>query len=165
MNNLKSKSGVIAIPTCLALLVGLSACTTSSPTINKPSTTIQTEIIKPEQKTSIFYYHVNPVNYAQSAAVVEGTFAWKEGCIYLVGKDGVYNTATFPLYPKGIVKWDEATRTLHLNGHIFNMGDSISTNGQYSDYVPNSPIGIEYEKQGNKECLTPTVALIGTFFD
>lgn len=120
------------------------------------------ELVEPEQKTSIFYYDVNPVNHAQSAAVVEGTFAWKEGCIYLRGKDGVYNTAMFPLYPKDIVRWDEATKTLHLNGHIFNMGDSISTNGQYSDYVPDSPIGIEYERQGNKECLNPALAKIGT---
>ncbi len=71
----------------------------------------------------------------------------------------------FPLYPKGIVKWDEATKTLNLNGRVFKMRDFISINGQYSDYVPNSPIGIEYEKQGDKKCLTPTVAFIGTFFD
>ena len=42
------------------------------------------------------------------------------------------------------------------------MGDSISTNGQYSDYVPNSTIGREYEAQGDKNCLNPTMALIGT---
>lgn len=113
-------------------------------------------------ETSIFYYYVNPVRPAQSAAGVEGNFAWKDGCIYLVGKDGVYNTAMFPLYPKGIVKWDEANKTLNLNGHIYKMGDFISTNGQYSDYIPNSPIGIDYEKQGNKKCLNPTLVQIGT---
>ena len=125
MSDLKLKSSLIAMPTCLALLVGLSACTVYKSTTNKPLVSIKNEIIGHEQKTSIFYYHVNPVNHAQSAAVVEGTFAWKEGCIYLVGKDGVYDTAMFPLYPKGIVRWNEATKTLHLNGHIFNMGDSI----------------------------------------
>ena len=113
-------------------------------------------------KTSLFYYYVNPVRPAQSAAVVEGNFAWKDGCIYLVGKDGVYNTAMFPLYPKGIVKWDEASKTLALDGHVYKMGDFISTNGQYSDYVPKSPIGIEYENQGDKKCLNPTLAQIGT---
>ena len=118
--------------------------------------------IEPVQKTSIFYYYVNPVRPAQSAAVVEGTFLWKEGCLYLVGKDDVYNTAMFPLYPKDIVKWDEATKTLNLNGHIFNMGDSISTNGQYSDYVLKSAMGIEYENQGDKKCLMPTLVMIGT---
>ena len=100
---------------------------------------------------SFTHYLVNPVNHAQSAAVVEGTFAWEEGCLYLVGKDGVYHTAMFPLYPKGIVKWIEATKTLNLNYHIFNIGDTISTNGQYSDYVPDSPMGIEYAQQGNKK--------------
>ena len=118
--------------------------------------------VEPEQKTSIFYYYVNPARPAQSAAVVEGAFSWKEGCLYLVGKDGVYNTAMFPLYPKDIVKWDEATKTLNLNGHIFNMGDSISTNGQYSDYLLKSDMGIEYEKQGDKKCLMPTLVMIGT---
>ena len=162
MSNLKLKSSLIGMPTCLALLVGLSACTVYKPTTNKPLVSIKNEIIEHEQKTSIFYYYVNPVRPAQSAAVVEGTFAWKEGCIYLVGKDGVYNTAMFPLYPKDIIKWDEATKTLNLNGHIFNMGDSISTNGQYSDYVPDSPIGIEYENQGNKKCLNSTLVKIGT---
>lgn len=128
---------------------------------SSPSTKID---VKEQQikKTSIFYYYVNPVRPAQSAAGVEGNFAWKDGCIYLVGKDGVYNTAMFPLYPKGIVKWDEANKTLNLNGHIYKMGDFISTNGQYSDYIPNSPIGIDYEKQGNKKCLNPTLVQIGT---
>lgn len=123
------------------------------------------EAVKKEQqlsKTSIFYYYVNPVRPAQSAAVVEGKFAWKDGCIYLVGKDGVYNTAMFPLYPKDIVKWDEASKTLALDGYVYKMGDFISTNGQYSDYVPKSPIGIEYENQGDKKCLNPTLAQIGT---
>jgi len=145
----------------LASLLVVGCTTTTMATRSEKIEPIQ-ETMKPTQKTSIFYYYVNPVRPAQSAAGVEGNFAWKDGCIYLVGKDGVYNTAMFPLYPKGIVKWDEANKTLNLNGHIYKMGDFISTNGQYSDYIPNSPIGIDYEKQGNKKCLNPTLVQIGT---
>ncbi|WP_367104049.1 hypothetical protein [uncultured Psychrobacter sp.] len=147
------------------VVVGCTTTPVASPLEPVPAIKTVPETILPKQKTSIFYYYVHPVRPAQSAAVVEGNFAWREGCIYLVGKNGFYHTAMFPLYPKGIVKWDEATKTLNLNGRVFKMRNFISTNGQYSDYVPNSPIGIEYEKQGDKKCLTPTVAFIGTFFD
>ncbi|WP_169391427.1 MULTISPECIES: hypothetical protein [Psychrobacter] len=116
----------------------------------------------PAQKTSIFYYYVNPIRPAQSVALVQGKFEWKDGCIYLVGKDGVYNTATFPLYPKEIVNWEESSKTLFLAGRTYKMGDFISTNGQYSDYVPNSPIGREYEQQGNVNCLKSKLVQIGT---
>lgn len=71
----------------------------------------------------------------------------------------------FSELPKAIVKWDEATKTLNLNGRAFKMGDYIKTNGAYWSYKPNTPEGIEYEEQGDKKCLTPTIALIGAFFD
>ena len=71
----------------------------------------------------------------------------------------------FSEFPKAIVKWDEATKTLNLNGRAFKMGDYIKTNGAYWSYKPNTPKGIEYEEQGDKKCLTPTIALIGAFFD
>ena len=145
----------------LASLLVASCTTTTVATRSEQIKPIQ-ETMKPTRKTSIFYYYVNPVRPAQSAAVVEGRFAWKDGCIYLVGRDGIYNTAMFPLYPKDIVKWDESSKTLILDGRIYKMGDFILTNGQYSDYVPQSPIGIEYEKQGDKKCLNPTLAKIGT---
>lgn len=143
----------------ISLSIFLFGCSSINHTLPPEKTSNKEQQIN---KTSIFYYYVNPVRQAQSAAVVEGKFTWKDGCIYLIGKDGTYNTAMFPLYPKGIVQWDESSKTLNLNGRVYKMGDSISTNGQYSDYVPNSPIGREYEAQGDKNCLNPTMALIGT---
>ncbi|WP_201595045.1 hypothetical protein [Psychrobacter fulvigenes] len=68
----------------------------------------------------------------------------------------------FPLYPKGIVGWDEESKTLALDGRVYRMGDFILTNGQYSGYVPKSPMDMEYENQGDKKCLMPTLVMIGT---
>ena len=123
------------------------------------------ELVEPEQKTNIFYYYVDPVNQAQAAAIVRGNFVWRDHCLYLIGSDRKFTTAMFPEFPKGIVNWDEATKTLNLNGRVFKMGDYISTNGSYQRYTPNTVGGAEYEKQGDKKCLTPSVAKIGTFFD
>lgn len=164
MNNLKLKSSLIVMPTCLALLVSLSACTVSKPT-NKSLVPIKTEIIEPEQKTSIFTYYVDPIHQAQPAAIVRGNFVWSNHCLYLIGSNRKFTTAMFPEFPKGIVKWDEATKTVSINGRVFKMSDYIKTNGAYLPYHPNTPGGAEYEKQGDKKCLTPTIALIGTFFD
>ena len=107
----------------------------------------------------------DPVNQAQAAAIVRGNFVWRDHCLYLIGSNRKFTTAMFPEFPKGIVKWDEATKTLNLNGRVFKMGDYIKTNGAYWPYHPNTPGGAEFEKQGDKKCLTPTVAFIGTFFD
>ena len=76
------------MPTCLALLVGLSAYTTSSPTIDKQSTplaAVNDLSAKPIKiKTSIFTYPFDPeINIAQTQAVVSGTFIWEKGCIFL----------------------------------------------------------------------------------
>lgn len=113
-------------------------------------------------KTSVFHYYVNPVRPAQSAGMVQGTFKWQDGCIYLVDNKGVYSTAMFPMYPEEAVIWNERNKTLNINGRIFKMGDYISTNGQYSEYVENTPLALDYEKQGDKKCLTPILAKIGT---
>lgn len=110
-------------------------------------------------------YDVDQNRPAQPAAVVSGKFEWKDGCLYLVDNNGEYMTPLFPKYPKGIVKWNEATKTLNLNGRVFKMGGYIKTNGSYHRYTPNTVGGAEYEKQVDKKCLTPTVAMIGTFFD
>ena len=123
------------------------------------------EVVEPEPKTSIFTYYVDPIHQSQAAAIVRGNFVWRDHCLYLIGSDRKFTTAMFPEFPKGIVKWDEATKTLNLNGRVFKMGDYISTNGSYQRYTPNTVGGAEYEKQGDKKCLTPSVAKIGTFFD
>ena len=123
------------------------------------------EVVEPEPKTSIFTYYVDPIHQSQAAAIVRGNFVWRDHCLYLIGSDRKFTTAMFPEFPKGIVKWDEATKTLNLNGRVFKMGDYIKTNGAYWPYHPNTPGGAEFEKQGDKKCLTPTVAFIGTFFD
>lgn len=123
------------------------------------------EVVEPEPKTSIFTYYVDPIHQSQAAAIVRGNFVWRDHCLYLIGSDRKFTTAMFPEFPKGIVKWDEATKTLHLNGRVFKIGDYIKTNGAYWPYHPNTPGGAEFEKQGDKKCLTPYVALIGTFFD
>ena len=147
------KKSLLALTTLF--LVGCIATPASLPSN-------QAAKIEPKQTTSIFYYPVAPVGHGQATALVTGTFAWKAGCLYLVGKDGVYHTAMFPMYPKGLVQWDEASKTITLDGHDFKMGDFISTNGHYSDYVANSPMGLEYQNQGNKKCLNPSIANIGT---
>jgi len=123
------------------------------------------EVVEPEPKTSIFTYYVDPIHQSQAAAIVRGNFVWRDHCLYLIGSDRKFTTAMFPEFPKGIVKWNEATKTLNLNGRVFKMGDYISTNGSYQRYTPNTVGGAEYEKQGDKKCLTPSVAKIGTFFD
>ncbi|MGP9544792.1 hypothetical protein ACT3QR_07270 [Psychrobacter sp. AOP7-B1-25] len=123
------------------------------------------EVVEPEPKTSIFTYYVDPIHQSQAASIVRGNFVWRDHCLYLIGSDRKFYTAAFPEFPKGIVTWDEATKTLNLNGRIFNMGDYISTNGSYKRYAPNTVGGAEYEKQGDKKCLTPSIAKIGTFFD
>ena len=123
------------------------------------------EVVEPEPKTSIFTYYVDPIHQSQAAAIVRGNFVWRDHCLYLIGSDRKFTTAMFPEFPKGIVKWDEATKTLNLNGRVFKIGDYISTNGSYQRYTPNTVGGAEYEKQGDKKCLTPSLAKIGTFFD
>ena len=148
-------------------LVIVGCTTTPVATTPEPMAAIKPipEFIKPEQKTSIFYYYLDPVNPTQAASIVRGNFVWRDHCLYLIGSDRKFNTAMFPEFPKGIVKWNEATKTLNLNGRVFKMGDYISTNGSYQRYTPNTVGGAEYEKQGDKKCLTPSVAKIGTFFD
>lgn len=123
------------------------------------------EVVEPEPKTSIFTYYVDPIHQSQATAIVRGNFVWRDHCLYLIGSDRKFTTAMFPEFPKGIVKWNEATKTLNLNGRVFKMGDYISTNGSYQRYTPNTVGGAEYEKQGDKKCLTPSLAKIGTFFD
>lgn len=112
-------------------------------------------------KTSIFTYDVSPTTYAQPVAAIRGKFVWEDGCIYLVD-NGEYSTAMFPSLPKGIFKWDEATKTLNLEGHTFKMGDRIATNGGWLTYIPNSNASKYLEAEGDKKCLTPTLTMIGT---
>lgn len=115
-----------------------------------------------KNKTSIFYHYVDPKLPSQAMAVVSGTFEWKDDCLYLVLDTGKYATPLFPELPKGLVKWDESTKTLNLDGHIFKMGDSIYTNGAYLPYYPNTVGGAEYERQGDKKCLMPSLVQVGT---
>ena len=146
-------------------LVGCIIAPVATPTEPVVETNSIPEFINPEQKTSIFYYYLDPINPTQAASIVRGNFVWRDHCLYLIGSDRKFNTAMFPEFPKGIVKWNEATKTLNLNGRVFKMGDYISTNGSYQRYTPNIVGGAEYEKQGDKKCLTPSLAKIGTFFD
>lgn len=153
-----------------SILTGLVVvgCTTAPvATPPKPMAAIKPiqEVVEPEQKTSIFYYYLDPVHPTQAASIVRGNFVWKDHCLYLIGSDRKFYTAAFPKFPKGIVNWDEATKTLNLDGRVFEMGDYISTNGSYKSYAPNTVGGAEYEKQGDEKCLTPSIAKIGTFFD
>lgn len=141
----------------ILLVILLSACQSTS--------TLQPEpviAINPKQKTSIFYHYVDLVYKAQPMAVVSGTFDWKDDCLYLVLDDGEYTTPLFPELPKGLVKWDEVNKTLNLDGHTFKMGDYINTNGGYLPYHPGSVGHAEYEKQGDKKCLMPTLVMVGT---
>lgn len=151
----------------LTSLVVVGCTTTPVATPPEPMAAIKPipELVELEQKTSIFYYYLDPIHPTQAASIVRGNFVWRDHCLYLIGSDRKFNTAMFPEFPKGIVKWDEATKTLNLNGRVFKMGDYISTNGSYQRYTSNTVGGAEYEKQGDKKCLTPTVAFIGTFFD
>ena len=146
-------------------LVGCTTAPVATPTEPVAATKPTQEVVEPEKKTSIFYYYVDPVHPTQAAAIVRGNFVWRDHCLYLIGSDRKFNTAMFPEFPKGIVNWDEATKTLNLNGRVFKMGGYIKTNGSYHRYTPNTVGGAEYEKQGDKKCLTPSVAMIGTFFD
>jgi len=163
MNNLKSKSSLIVMPTCLALLVGLSACTTSSPTIDKQSTplaAVNDLSAKPIKiKTSIFTYPFDPeINIAQTQAVVSGTFIWEKGCIFLKMGDEY----TTPLFPSSVTTWDEQKQIITIDGHAFKMGDDIRTNGGYGKYDPVEGFSNELENMGNKKCLKPTLSGIGT---
>lgn len=146
-------------------LVGCMTAPVATPHESSAATKPIPELVEPELKTSIFTYYVDPIHQSQAAAIVRGNFVWRDHCLYLIGSDRKFTTAMFPEFPKGIVKWDEATKTLNLNGRVFKMGDYIKTNGAYWPYHPNTPGGAEFEKQGDKKCLTPTVAFIGTFFD
>lgn len=146
-------------------LVGCTTAPVATPTEPVAATKPTQEVVEPEPKTSIFTYYVDPIHQSQAAAIVRGNFVWRDHCLYLIGSDRKFTTAMFPEFPKGIVKWNEATKTLNLNGRVFKMGDYISTNGSYQRYTPNTVGGAEYEKQGDKKCLTPSVAKIGTFFD
>lgn len=137
----------------------LGGCSLSSDVQPKSN---QTVIALPVQNTNIYYYDVDPNRPAQPAAVVSGKFEWKDGCLYLVDDSGEYMTPLFPKYPKNLVKWDESTKTIELDGHVFKMGDPIYTNGGYQSYVPNSVGDAEYEKQGNKKCLAKTQVKVGT---
>ena len=146
-------------------LVGCITAPVATPTEPVAATKPTQEVVEPEPKTSIFTYYVDPIHQSQAAAIVRGNFVWRDHCLYLIGSDRKFTTAMFPEFPKGVVHWDEATKTLNLNGRVFKMGDYISTNGSYKLYTPNTVGGAEYEKQGDKKCLTPSLAKIGTFFD
>lgn len=146
-------------------LVGCMTAPVATPHESSAATKPIPELVEPELKTSIFTYYVDPVHHSQALSIVRGNFVWSNNCLYLIGSNRKFTTAMFPEFPKGIVKWDEATKTLNLNGRVFKMGDYIKTNGAYWPYHPNTPGGAEFEKQGDKKCLTPYVALIGTFFD
>ena len=146
-------------------LVGCITAPVATPPESSAATKPILEVVEPEKKTSIFYYYLDPVHPTQDASIVRGNFVWRDHCLYLIGSDRKFTTAMFPEFPKGIVKWDEATKTLNLKGRVFKMGDYISTNGSYKLYTPNTVGGAEYEKQGDKKCLTPSLAKIGTFFD
>ncbi|TXD97565.1 hypothetical protein ES754_00835 [Psychrobacter frigidicola] len=146
------------------IVVGCTTAPVATPSESVAMIKPVPEVVEPEKTTSIFTYDVSPTTYAQPVAAVRGVFVWENGCIYIID-DGEYRTALFPSLPKGIFKWDEATKTLDLEGHVFKMGDYISTNGSYKRYTPNTVGGADYEKQGDKKCLTPSVAKIGTFFD
>ena len=148
-------------------LVIVGCTTTPVATPPEPMAAIKPipELVEPELKTSIFTYYVDPVHHSQAVSIVRGNFVWSNNCLYLIGSNRKFTTAMFPEFPKGIVKWDEATKTLNLNGRVFKMGDYIKTNGSYHRYTPNTVGGAEYEKQGDKKCLTPSLAKIGTFFD
>ncbi|MCC3346491.1 hypothetical protein [Psychrobacter sanguinis] len=145
--------------------VGCTTIPVTAPPEHKEVINPAQKILEPMQKTSIFYYYLDPINPTQAASRVRGNFVWRDHCLYLIDSDRKFYTAAFPEFPKGIVNWDEANKTLNLNGRIFKMGDYISTNGSYQRYAPNTMGGAEYEKQGNKKCLTPSIAKIGTFFD
>lgn len=165
MNNLKLKSGLAAGSTCLALLVGLSACTVSKPTVDKPSTPIKTAAVDglstapPQIKTSIFTYPFDPkTNIAQTQAAVSGTFIWEDGCIFLKMGDEY----TTPLFPSSVTTWDEQKQIITIDGHAFKMGDDIHTNGGYGRYDPAEGFSNELEKVGDKKCLKPTLSGIDT---
>lgn len=147
------------------ILASIAAVGCTTTPVMTPSEHKEVEVINPVQKTSIFYYYLDPVNPTQAAAKVKGNFVWKDHCLYLIDGERKFHTAAFPEFPKGIVNWDEATKTLSLNGRVFKMGDYISTNGSYQRYAPSTVGGAEYEKQGDNKCLTPSIAKIGTFFD
>lgn len=136
----------------------LSGCSLTNQNLRNIET-IPTQ--KPTNNTSIFRYYTDPMTQAQAIASVEGVFKWEKGCLYLVQKDGSYMTAMFPRYPENAIKWNEYNKTLSLNGYIFKMGDYIKTNGQYSKYYPDNDIE-EYEKQGDKSCLTSILVEVGT---
>ncbi len=165
MNNVKLESSLIAISTCLALSIVLSACTTPSPTIDKPSTPITIAAVndlskaQPQIKTSIFTYPFDPeVNIAQTQAVVSGTFIWEEGCVFLKMEDEY----TTPLFPSSVTTWDEQKQIITIDGHAFKMGDHIRTNGGYGKYDPAEGFSNELEKACDKKCLKPTLSGIGT---
>ena len=143
-------------------LVGcMTAPVATSPEPLAAIKTVQDDV-ELEQKTSIFYHYVDPVHQAQPMAVVSGTFDWKDDCLYLVLGDGEYTTPLFPEFPRGLVKWDEVTKTLNLDSHTFKMGDYINTNGGYFPYHPGSVGHAEYENQGDKKCLMSTLVMVGT---
>ncbi|MGF1145054.1 hypothetical protein ACQSAK_28700 [Klebsiella pneumoniae] len=119
------------------------------------------ETIPHSNKTNIFYYYVDPNHYGQAMGFISGTLEWKDNCIYLV-KNGEYRTATFPELPQGLIGWEESTKTLSLDNRTFKMGDYINTNGSYTRYIPNTDGAAYYDKQGDKKCLTPYLAQIGT---
>lgn len=113
-------------------------------------------------KTTIFTYDVSPISYAQPAALIEGRFVWKDGCIYLED-NGECSAVLFPAMPKGIFSWNEANKTVVLNGNSFEMGDYIRTNGGVYKYFPGSNGHKYLEEQGGKRCLTPQLIHIGTY--
>lgn len=131
----------------------LAACTTV-PQANE-ETSLKHESTAPT-KTSIFTYHIDPDENYQALARITGTFVWEDGCIFL--KSGDYYST--PMFPNAFTVWDEGTKTLTLNGHVFKMGDFITTNGGFGAYRPNT--GDPLEKQGDKKCLKPQIAGIGT---
>ncbi len=136
----------------LLFIVGCSAATQ----VPKNETT-NTKVVKSEPtKTSIFTYHIDPDENYQTLARITGTFEWDNECIFLKTGDDYYT----PMFPDAFTDWDEDTKTLTLDGHIFKMGDFIDTNGGYGTYKPNTGNGLE--EQGDPKCLKPNVAGIGT---
>ena len=62
------------------------------------------------------------------ASGISGRFSWDKNCLVFISVDGSKVT---PLFPYGLTKWDDASKTLTIEGIAIKMGELIETNGTF----------------------------------
>jgi hypothetical protein len=116
-------------------LLALAACAPESPERDASSQDRASDpILAPNSPVAL-----TPYAQEGDAALIRGTLALEDGCLYLRDADG---GRTLPTFPWPGTSWDEASQTLRIFGRQrFRVGDMVEAGGGFvtRDSGPNDP--------------------------